>query len=335
MACSGLIVFIKNISVNMRKILWVLSWGLLLLSCSERDKKGNLLDTPTSGTIKIAVDESLKPLVQAEIEGFEGIYPLAHFNAVYTSEQQAISDLLKDSVRLAIVTRKLYPAEKQQIEALKIFPTQIAFAKEGIALITHKENPDSLLTRKQIEDMFLGKIKTWNQLFPASTLGDLQIVFDHPQSGIIRYLTDTLKLNGLPSNCYAVSSNEAVVSHVAKTKNAIGLIGLSWIANNNDPKANSFLNTIKVVSIQADEDFLKPYKAYIFMKKYPLSREVFIISREARAGLGSGLIAYAVSDKGQLIVLKSGLVPAKAPVRLVEIQRRPLETITKNVPANN
>ncbi|MBS1488574.1 MAG: substrate-binding domain-containing protein [Bacteroidetes bacterium] len=314
----------------MKKIAIVFALSLLLYACAERDKKGKILDTPTSGTIKIAVDESLKPLIQAEVEGFEGIYPLAHFQVAYTSEQQAISDLLKDSVRLAIVTRKLSPSEKQPLEALKIIPTEVTMAREGISLITNKENPDSLLTWKQIEDMFSGSIKTWKQLSPTSTLGDLQIVFDHPQSGIIRYLTDTLKLDKLPSTCYAVSSNEAVVNHVAKTKNAIGLIGLSWISDNHDPKANSFLSTIKVVSIQADEDYLKPYKAYIFMKKYPLSRDVIIISREARSGLGSGFIAYAVSDKGQLLVLKSGLVPAKAPVRLVEVQRRPLEKITKN-----
>ncbi|MBS1950967.1 MAG: substrate-binding domain-containing protein [Bacteroidetes bacterium] len=314
----------------MKRILFTLALCAGLFSCTEKDKKGLPLDTPTSGTIKIAVDESLKPLIQAEVEGFEGIYPLAHFQPNYTSEQQAISDLLKDSVRLAIVTRKLYSTERSKLDSLKIQGAEIVMAKEGIALITNKQNPDSLLTWKQIEEIFTGSAKTWNQLFPSSSLGDMQVIFDHPQSGIIRYLTDTLKINNLPPYCFAVSTNEAVIDRVSKTKNAIGLIGLSWISDNDDPKANSFLSSIKVVSIKTDDDYLKPYKAYIFMKKYPLSREVIIISREARSGLGSGFIAYAVSDKGQLIVLKAGLVPAKAPIRLVEVQRKPLEKITTN-----
>jgi phosphate transport system substrate-binding protein len=50
-----------------------------------------------------------------------------------------------------------------------------------------------------------------------------------------------------------------------------------------------------------------------------LYRTVYIISREARAGLGSGFTAFVAGDKGQRIILKSGLVPATAPIRIVEI----------------
>ena len=82
------------------------------------------------------------------------------------------------------------------------------------------------------------------------------------------------------------------------------------------------------MGIKTDDDYLKPYKAYIAMKKYPLSRQVYMISRETRSGLGSGFITYVASDKGQRIVLKSGLVPATAPIRLVEIKREAMRKIT-------
>ncbi len=302
---------------------------ILFWSCADRDKKGKLLDTPTSGTIKIAVDESLKPLMQAEVEGFEGTYKSAHVIADYTSERKAIQDLLNDSVRLAVVTRKLFPFEKQKLDSVKIYGPQVVIAKEAIALIVNKDNPDSLIRWDQLNDILRGKSKQWKQLYPTSKLGELQLVFDHPQSGIIRYLTDTLHLQKLPSNCFAAATNEAVVDYVSKTKGAIGLIGLSWISDKDDPAANKFLETIKVMGISKDEDYLKPFKAYIAMKKYPLSRDVVIISREPRTGLGAGFISYTASDKGQRIVLKAGLVPAKAPVRLVQINRNPVGKIVK------
>jgi len=302
----------------------------LAFACADRNKKGEVLDTPTTGIITIAVDESLKPLFQAEIEGFEGLYQYAHVNAIYTSEDKAVEDLLKDSVRLAIVTRRFYPQETQILDSLKIKGIQVRVAKEAITLIVHKDNPDSTITWNQFADVLKGKTSKWNQLYPSSKLGDLQVVFDHPQSGIVRYLTDTLQLAQLPPYCFAANTNEEVFAHVAKTKNAIGLIGLSWISDKDDPSANEFLKNIKVVGISTDEDFLKPYKAYIAMKKYPLSREVFMLSREARSGLGSGFIAYVSSDKGQRIVLKSGLVPATAPIRLVEIKREPEKKIVKD-----
>jgi phosphate transport system substrate-binding protein len=303
---------------------------LIMTTCADRDKKGQLLDTPTSGTIKIAVDESLKPLLQAEVEGFEATYNTAHIHSTYTSEQNAIQDLLRDSVRVAVVTRKLYVAEKQKLDSLKIVATQVVIAKEAIALIVNKDNPDSLIEWNQLKEILQGKAVQWKQLYPNSKLGDLQIVFDHPQSGIIRYMADTLPLQNLPKNCFAASTNEAVVDYVSKTKNAIGLIGLSWISDTDDPAANKFLKTITVMGIRkGEEDYLKPYKAYIALKKYPLSRQVVMISREARTGLGSGFITYAANEKGQKIVLKAGLVPAKAPVRLVEINRKQIGEMVK------
>lgn len=302
---------------------------LIMFACSDRHKKGQLSDTPTSGSIKIAVDESLKPLLEAEVEAFEGTYPNAHIKADYTSEQKAIKDLLNDSVRVAVVTRKLLGFEKQKLDSQKIKGTEVVIAKEAIALIVNKDNPDSLITWEQLNTMLQGKATKWNQLYPSSKIGDLQIVFDHPQSGIIRYITDTLHLKSLPSNCFAAATNKAVVDYVSKTKNAIGLIGLSWISDSDDPAANKFLETVKVMGISKEEDYLKPFKAYIALKKYPLSREVVMISREARTGLGSGFISYSASDKGQKIVLKAGLVPAKAPVRIVEINRKPLDKIVK------
>ncbi len=311
------------------RVAFFLTLLLITGACANRAKKGQLLDTPTSGTIKLAVDESLKPLLQAEVEGFEATYNTAHIKTDYTSEQKAIQDLLNDSVRVAVVTRKLYPFEKQKLDSLKIMAAQVVIAKEAIALIVHKDNPDSVMEWTQLEGILQGKAVQWKQLYPDSKLGDLQIVFDHPQSGIIRYITDTLHLKSLPKNCFAASSNEAVVDYVSKTKNAIGLIGLSWISDTDDPAANKFLKTVTVMGISKDEDYLKPYKAYIALKKYPLSREVIMISREARTGLGSGFISYVASDKGQRIVLKAGLVPAKAPVRIVEINRKQIGEMVK------
>jgi phosphate transport system substrate-binding protein len=57
----------------------------------------------------------------------------------------------------------------------------------------------------------------------------------------------------------------------------------------------------------------------VALKQYPLRRQVIIISREARTGLGSGFATFVASDKGQRIILKAGMVPAKMPVRIVEV----------------
>jgi len=292
----------------------------LMAACQDRDKSGNVLDNTTSGSIKIAVDESLKPLIEAEIDAFEGIYRYANIEAVYTSEANAINAMLSDSARLAIVTRRLTPDEQSILDGVKIPGRQMTIAKDGVALILHTENPDTLVRWSHIQGILDGTISNWNQLNPKSPSLKIEVVFDHPNSGILRYLRDTLKnIAAIPPNCFAVNSNDAVIDYVSKKRNAIGLIGVAWISDDDDSTANSFLSAVSVAAISNEEEYYQPYQAYIAQNSYPLTREVVIISREARSGLGSGFLTYVASDKGQLVVLKAGLVPATMPVRIVEI----------------
>lgn len=294
---------------------------LFLTGCRDRDKSGNVLDNTTSGSIRIAVDESLRPLIQAEVEAFEGIYREAHIEAIYTSESNAINLMLQDSVRLAIVTRKLTADEQAELDKVKIPGRQMNVAKDGIAIILHNDNADRELAINHLSGIMEGKISRWNQINKSSPADAIEVVFDHPNSGILRYLRDTLSnITTIPPNFFAVDNNEAVIDYVSKKKNAIGLIGVSWVSDAEDSTANGFLKTVHVAAISRDSGFYQPYQAYIAQNLYPLIRNVVIISREARSGLGSGFLTYVASDKGQRVVLKAGLVPVTMPVRIVEIR---------------
>jgi len=301
--------------------------GLFFLySCSPRDNKGNFLDTTTSGHVKIAVDESLKPLLDTELDTFEALYQRAHIDIIYTSEGEAMNLLLNDSVRLAVITRGLLSSEMEMLKNLKLEPTQVAIAKEGIAAIFNKKNPDSVITLPQIKDILTGKISTWNQLRKGAPQDSIQVVFDQPASGIVRYFKDSLKIDKLAPNCFAVKGNPAVIDFIATRPHAIGLIGVSWISDSDDSTTNVFLNTVRIGGVSRDTgEYYQPYQAYIAQGQYPLTRNIMVINREGRAGLGSGFLAFMAGEKGQRIVLKAGLVPSTMPVRIVEIKREPLQ----------
>ena len=64
---------------------------------------------------------------------------------------------------------------------------------------------------------------------------------------------------------------------------------------------------------------MKPFQAYVALKQYPLYRKINIINPEGRYGLGTGFASFINSDKGQRIILKSGLVPANVPVRIIKL----------------
>jgi phosphate transport system substrate-binding protein len=297
---------------------------MILTSCSRPEKP---LDTPTSGSIKISSDETLRPIVETELSTFEGIYMNAHIDCAYGPESDAIDLLMKDSVRLVIATRHLTPEEKKYFSDIKVPVSQVDVATSGIAVIMNKNNADTTLTVDEIRQVLQGKITTWDQLGKKSKSG-IEIVFDNPNSGMIRHLKDSVaKVEKLPGNAYAANSNEAVVDYVSKNENALGFIGLEWISDKDDSVTNSFLDRVQVaaVAISKDSTYYQPYQAYLAMKKYPLPRKITVIIREARSGLGNGFLAFFASEPGQRIVLKSGLLPATMPIRIVQVYSQPFQ----------
>ena len=165
-------------------IVLMLCAAVAVSSCRNRSKQPT--DTVSSGVIKISADESFRPLIQQEIDVFEGLYPAAGIIPEYTSEVEAINLLIKDSVRLAVSTRKLTQPEINTLNEKKLFPKEIKIATDGIALITNKQNTDSMLSLPNLTKILTGKITKWKELDPQSKLGDIQVVFDNANSSTLR-----------------------------------------------------------------------------------------------------------------------------------------------------
>jgi phosphate transport system substrate-binding protein len=293
------------------KTITAISVIILLTACSQQGNDGSR-DTPTSGSIRIAVDESLMPVIDAEVKAFEAIYPSAHITVLEVSEADAIRLLIADSVRLAIITRSLNDVERQHMLDQHITPHDETVARESIAIILNPAAKDSTFSLPELTALF-------------SKEGEHRIVFDNPKSGVVRYVKDSL-LPGreFSSSTYSLNGSEAVIEYVSREKDAIGLIGGAWIGDRDDSTTNKFLASIRVAAIEHDGEFYQPYQAYVARRLYPLARDIVMVSREARSGLGTGFMSFVAGDKGQRVILKAGLLPVTMPVRIVEISHEPL-----------
>jgi phosphate transport system substrate-binding protein len=299
---------------------------IFFLSCGT-DFKKPYSDTPTSGIVKISSDETLQPLIDAEKDTFMGLYQYAKLNVNHTTEANCFNDLINDSVKVIIASRKLNDKENAYFKSRNLIPVTTKIALDAIAIIVNKSNVDSLLSIKQLTSILSGQVSNWNQIFPTSKLGKISVVFDNNGSSNVRYLQDKLLSgNSLASNCFASQSNPAVVKYVEENENAIGIIGVSWISDIDDKSGQGFLSKIKVIDLTtADspvypDDYFKPYQAYIALSQYPLIREVYMISREGRAGLGTGFVSFVAGDAGQRIIRMAGLLPATMPVRIIKTE---------------
>ena len=303
------------------------------VSCNQ-NQNGEPEDTPTSGKINITADETFKPIIDSEITVFESIYKYASIKVSYKPEEKAFEDLLNDSARIIIVTRELTSNEKKHFEDIKLFPRKTKIAYDAVTLLTNNANKDSQFTDEQVKKIISGEISNWNQVNPKSPNTPIQIVFDNKNSGTIRYLKEYAGIKNLPKNSFAEDSSNAVIDYVSKNKNALGVIGVTWVSDRSDTTMLSFIKKVHIDEISPPDssegrgEYYKPFQAYIATRYYPLWRTVYIISREARAGLGTGFASFVAADNGQKIIMRAGLVPASMPVRLVELRNQNFQ-ITK------
>ncbi len=294
--------------------------AVLLSSCSGNSTK-NAKDTPTTGNIKVVVDETFLPVVNAELDVFHSVYRYAHIKPVALPENDAFNQIFNDSARLILATRKMTDKEVQYFNAKKIFPKQVKIATDAIAVIVNRDNPDSVFTMTDIVSILKGEITSWDQLNKNNHFGPLELVFDNPESGVVRYMVDSVaKTTNLSNHLTAQKGNVDVIKYVFSHRNAVGLIGVSWVSDREDTTHLTFQSQIRVARIGLQRsDVYKPYQAYIATKQYPMTRDIYLISTDPHLGLADGFISFAASDKGQRIILKSGIVPATAPIRLIQV----------------
>lgn len=314
---------LKSIGFVIASVLLTLVLGI---QCANNKKPPVLDETPTRGNIRIMADESFQPMIDSQIATFTTLYKYAHITPAYLPEKDLISAFLKDSVK--VIATAWQPSEEQKALLLnsQTVVRTTAIAYDAIALVLNKENMDSLLTYKNVNDLFIGKLTDWKEINPTSKLGKIVAVFDNEKSANIRFFKEEFNLgNQLPANFYSVKSNNEVIDYVSKNKSAIGLVSVNWICNKHDSASRSFTDKIKLAAISHrvldPGTFSLPEQGSIYDKSYPFTRKVNMVSRESFSGLGSGFIIWCAAEQGQRIVLKSGLLPATMPIRTIQIKK--------------
>ena len=297
---------------------------LIAVSCNNQ-RTPVVRETPTSGNTKIYADESFQPLVSAELTTFMSLYINAHITPVYKPEKDLMADFLNDSVKVIVTAWEPSDEQKKLLLDVQTVVRTTVVAHDALALVLNRSNRDSLLTYQNVEDIFTGKTTDWKQINPASKAGNIHIVFDNDRSANIRYFREKFNLpEQLAPNFYAVKSNAEVIDYVSKSQGAVGIVSVNWISDSDDSLSRSFTDRVKVAAITQqllDQSYYYlPVQGSIYDKTYPFVREVKMVSRESFTGLGSGFISFVAGEQGQRIILKSGLVPATMPVRIIQVK---------------
>jgi phosphate transport system substrate-binding protein len=290
---------------------------LLLQACKPKATQATEEDTVNSGTVKIAADESLQPMVDEENYVFKQLTPKADPVIAYRPENTVLRLLLNDSVRLAILSRELNADEIKLLKDRTLPPVVNRFAVDAIKLIVNNASNDTLITVNDIKKMLNGQTKTGTD-----------IVFDNPNSSLVNYLKEfsgnkELKLK----NVFAVKNNKEVIRYISTHPQAIGITSFSWL---NDPDSDyaDAVKNVKIVAVkdenskEAKPQYYKPSQTTLALKQYPFIRGMYLINCTGKLGLGSGFVQFLLSERGQRVVLRSGILPDSLPQREISIKTK-------------
>jgi phosphate transport system substrate-binding protein len=174
--------------------------------------------------------------------------------------------------------------------------------------IVNSDNPVKTISVTEIGKMLGGSLLHWKEITPEwRDLSEI-IPVTTPHSSISRYLSylkDTLS----PIEAYQINNTDDVLTYVQKNKNALGIIGGSWLLQ----RGSDFEGVKIVAHTLPDTTRSIPELAFY--------REVFVVTQEPYNGLGNGFIAFLASDRGQLVLLKEGMLPYKTINREFELAK--------------
>lgn len=298
----------------------------LFLSCGNKPKNTQAEKDYQRAARYFVADESFSPILNEALDIFRYQNILDTLEAHYTNEQEAIQKLVKLETWLAFTTRDLTIKERQSLIDRKYMPRTIPIAYDGLAIIVNNTNPDTCITVRDFKRILRGEMSQWNDIYPNSKLGVIDVVFDNPLSSTVRWCVDSL-LNGEEFNAPnigAVKTSAAVIDYVERHPNALGIIGSNWLNDSRDTTNVTFKKNITVMKVSrmdsaTVQNSWRPYQYYLYNGNYPLVRTIYALLNEPRNGLPSGFAHFCRLPKGQMIIHRAGLLTRQAGMNVRQI----------------
>ncbi len=296
---------------------------MLLNSCNDYFKNDYHDNSPTSGKLKVYHEEELNLHVKNQLFTFSAQYPNSECESIIAYENECINALLNDSCKAIIIHRLLIENEKKAFSQKQLNPRYSAVAKTGVALIVNSQTKIKTLTTKQIIQLLS------SELTLKDSLGNdikLIAITDNKQSSVSRYLKDSVLANvPFGKSCYALENSLDLIEKISKTPNAIGFLDFAWLSDKDDELFKKYKNSIKFISVgKTDSIYFEPNQSSFKTGDYPFTRTIYFIRRAEDFTLSQGLETFMAGPKGQLTFLKQGLLPARQPERVIEINMAPI-----------
>lgn len=256
---------------------------------SRQDQAGTNHGSQVTGTITVAGSTSVQPFSEVLAEAFMSKNPGVKVHVQGGGSTQGIQAAISGAAEIGASSRELKDQEKEA----QLVETTMAL--DGIAVVVHKDNPITELTREEIKNIYLGNITNWKAL--GGPPGDITVVCREEGSGTRGAFEEIVMDKEIITNKAIIqNSTGAVRTTVAGDPRGIGFVSLA-----------SLNEEVKAVKVDGVEPSLENVKN----GSYQISRPFLYLTKGQPEGVVKAFIDFTLSREGQQLLVEEGAISVK------------------------
>jgi len=209
---------------------------------------------------------------------------------------RGIRDTVKMKMDMGGSCRMSLPGEDRSELHAALHPV----AWDALVIVINKNNKIKNLSKKQIRDVYLGKITNWRQVGGQNARINLYVrrgKISGVGYAIRQYLFQDSNLDFVTQSKYMMRSSGPLEKSIEKDRHGIGITGVS----------SARKRDIKIISI----DNKSPTYDNVMHGKYLLYRPLYLVTTPTPSKKVKQFVSFAMSKEGRKIIRNNGTVPYK------------------------
>lgn len=276
-----------NKSIGWQSILTLLLSALLISNWVRAEPSTPL---PTSRLL-LTGSTTMAPLMVEIGKRFHTLHPRIQIEVQMGGSGRGISDARQGKADIGMVSRTLGETEKDL--------AGIPIARDGVAVIVHKDNPVNALSDRQLLDIYTGKIANWRQV--GGRDAPLRMLAGPPEGGSSELFSHYLQLPYERIKAQGrVGPNAERIAAVAADPHA-----MIWLSVGEAERRARDGVPIKLLAVGGVAASSKNVRN----GNYPLSRPLTLVTRGTPTGAARAFIEFCVSSQVTDLVLAFDFVP--------------------------
>ncbi len=273
----------------MKRLQWAFTLAILSMAagCSQSGERNG--ESP--GKLVITGSSTVAPVVGEIARRFESLHPGVRIDVQTGGSSRGMADCRQGLSDIGMVSRDLKENEGDLIP--------YALARDGITLITHRDNPTGDLTDAQVKAAFSGAVTNWSELGGP----DLPITVINKAEGrsTLELFLSHFKLASTDVKAHVIiGDNEQGIKSVAGIPGAVGYvsIGAAEYAMGREAAIRSLALNGIVPTLTGVGD-----------GSFPLSRTLNLVVKSSPQGLLKEFLEFAQSEKVHDLLENFHLLP--------------------------